>query len=95
MSKDREVETMKETIRLKSEEGSVLIVALIILVLLTLLGIFATKTSEVEIQIAGNDMRYKRNLYSAEAVAMECAQNIKITDVLDTGALTWLHSMGG
>ena len=86
---------MKEITRLKSEEGSVLIVALVILVLLTLLGIFATKTSEIEIQIAGNEMRYKRNLYSAEGVAMECAQNIKDTDDLDTGSLAWLHSMGG
>jgi hypothetical protein len=86
---------MKDIVKMKNEEGSILIVALVILVLLTLLGIFATKTSEIEIQIAGNDMRYKRNLYSAEAVAMEAAQTIKDTDDLDTGALTWLHAMGG
>ncbi len=86
---------MNEISRVKNEEGSVLIVALIILVLLTLLGIYATKTTEVEIQIAGNDYRYKRNVYSAEAVAMECAQNIKDTEVLDTGALPWLYAMGG
>jgi hypothetical protein len=78
----------------KNEEGSVLIVALIVLVLLTLLGIFATRTSEVEIQIAGNDLQYKRNVYSAEAVAMEGAQNIKDTDVLDVGVLGWLHGLG-
>jgi len=86
---------MREITKLKNEEGSVLIVALIVLVLLTLLGIFATRTTEVEIQIAGNDMRYKRNIYSAEAVAMECAQNIKDTAVLDTDLLAWLHNMGG
>jgi type IV pilus assembly protein PilX len=86
---------MNEISRVKNEEGSVLIVALIVLVLLTLLGIFATRTTEVEMQIAGNDLRYKRNIYSAEAVAMECAQNIKDTAVLDTGALAWLHGMGG
>lgn len=86
---------MKDIPKVKNEEGSVLIVALIVLVLLTLLGIFATRTSEVELQIAGNDLRYKRNIYSAEAVAMECAQYIKDTDVLDTGTLAWLHAMGG
>ncbi len=85
---------MNDISKVKNEEGSVLIVALIVLVLLTLLGIFATRTTEVEIQIAGNDYRYKRNVYSAEAVAMECAQNIKDTDVLDT-ALPWLYAMGG
>ena len=86
---------MNEISRVKNEEGSVLIVALIILVLLTLLGIYATKTTEVEIQIAGNDYRYKRNVYSAEAVAMECAQNIKDTETLDTDALPWLYAMNG
>ena len=86
---------MNDISKLKNEEGSVLIVALIVLVLLTLLGIFATRTTEVEIQIAGNDMRYKRNVYSAEAVAMEAAQNIKDTGDLDTAILTWLHPLGG
>ncbi len=86
---------MNDISKVKNEEGSVLIVALIVLVLLTLLGIFATRTTEVEIQIAGNDYRYKRNVYSAEAVAMECAQNIKDTEVLDTDALPWLYAMGG
>jgi len=86
---------MYDISKLKNEEGSVLIVALIVLVLLTLLSIFATRTTEVEIQIAGNDMRYKRNIYSAEAVAMEAAQNIKDTGDLDTAILPWLHGMGG
>ena len=84
---------MNEISRVKNDEGSVLIVALVILVLLTLLGIYATKTTEVEIQIAGNDYRYKRNVYSAEAVAMECAQNIKDTEPLDIDALPWLYAM--
>ena len=86
---------MTDISKLKTEEGSVLIVALIVLVLLTLLGIFATRTTEVEIQIAGNDYRYKRNIYSAEAVAMEAAQNIKDTGDLDTDILPWLHGTGG
>jgi hypothetical protein len=85
---------MKDTIEMKKEDGSVLIVALIILVLLTLLGMFASRTSEVEIQIAGNDLKYKRNLYSAEAVAMECVQTVKDADLLDPSSLTWLHALG-
>jgi type IV pilus assembly protein PilX len=84
---------MNEISRVKNEEGSVLIVALIVLVLLTLLGIFATRTTEVEMQIAGNDYRYKRNVYFAEAMAMACAQDIKNEPVLDIVALSWLHGM--
>ena len=84
---------MKQLSKLREEDGSILIVTLIILVLLTLLGIFATRTSEVEIQIAGNDMRYKRNLYSADAAAMECAGEIGTMTVIDTDADTWLLPM--
>ncbi len=81
---------MKQLSKLKEEDGSVLIVTLIILVLLTLLGIFATRTAEVELQIAGNDMRYKRNLYLADAAAMECGGEIGTMTVIDTDADTWL-----
>lgn len=59
-----------------NQEGSVLVVALIMLVLLTILGIAATNTSTLETRIAGNERVYKQNLYAAEAAAMECAQRI-------------------
>jgi len=75
------------------EGGSVLIVALIMLVLLTLLGIAATTTTEIEMQIAGNERLYKQNLYSAEAVAMECAQSLEDTD-LEAPNISWLFSLG-
>ena len=79
---------------LKNEDGSIMVVALVILVLLTLIGISASTTSEIETRIAGNDMRYKRNLYSAEAVAMECAQIMEDSAVLDAGTYTWIKGMG-
>ena len=74
---------VKEQEIVKGEEGSVLVVALIMLVLLTLIGITANKTAEVEMQISANERQYKRNLYNAEAVAMECAQVMTETDELD------------
>jgi len=52
---------------LKNEKGSVIIFALMILVLLTLIGISATKTTNVELQIAGNETAYKKALYNADA----------------------------
>jgi hypothetical protein len=57
-----------------NEEGSVLVVALIMLVLLTILGLSITTTSEVEMQIAGNERIYKDNLYRAEAAALTGVQ---------------------
>ena len=53
--------------RLRSEEGNVLITAFIFLVILTLIGIFATRTAQMDIQIAANEIPYKRNFYLAEA----------------------------
>lgn len=65
---------MQEKRLLRKEDGSVLIVALIMLVLLTVMGISATTTTNLEIQIAGNDMRYKEVFFRAEAGAMENVQ---------------------
>lgn len=65
---------MPEKSLFKNEEGSVIVLALVMLVLLTLLGISATSTSTFEVQIAGNEHRYKDNLYKAEGAVVECAQ---------------------
>jgi type IV pilus assembly protein PilX len=69
--------------RIKNEDGSILVVALIILVLLTILGVTISSTSEVELQIAGNEEQYKMNLYQAAAGAMECARFMGEEDELD------------
>ena len=58
---------MKEKRLLRNDEGSVVAVALIMLVLVTLLGIAATTTSTIEVQIAGNDKFHKKTFYTAEA----------------------------
>jgi Tfp pilus assembly protein PilX len=67
---------MKSIRMIGNEEGSVLVLALIMLVLLTLLGIAATRTSEIEIQIAGNERTYKLNFFSADGAVMECCQRV-------------------
>ncbi len=63
---------------LKNEDGIALITALMLLVLLTLLGMAATTTSVLEIQIAGNDRDYKQNFYRAETAAYEAARDMGI-----------------
>jgi hypothetical protein len=52
---------------LRSEEGSTLIVALLILVVLTIIGVSATTTSEIEIKIAGNDQFHKVAFQNADS----------------------------
>ena len=56
---------MKEKCLLENEKGSIIVLAMVLLMLLTLLGIAATTTSSIEVQIAGNEMRHKLAFYSA------------------------------
>ena len=53
--------------KLQREDGNVLITAFIFLVILTLIGIFATRTAQMDIQIAANEIPYRQNFYLAEA----------------------------
>ena len=50
----------------RNEEGVVLVLCLITLMLLTLIGISATTTSRLEAEISGNDKTYKEAFYAAE-----------------------------
>jgi len=58
---------MKKIQMIKNEDGSVLVIALVMLALLTILGITATSTSNVELQIAGNERNFKRTFFAANA----------------------------
>jgi PilX N-terminal len=58
---------MKKTSLLTNKNGSVVVLALIMLVLLTLLGMAVTRTSSIEVQIASNDRQAVDNLYKAES----------------------------
>ena len=58
---------MKEKCLLKNEDGSVLVIALIMMGLLILLGVSASTTTEIEIQIAGNERSHGIAFYAAEA----------------------------
>jgi len=53
--------------QLNNEKGTVLVVALLILVILTIIGISATTTTDIETQIAGNEKFQKIAFYAAEA----------------------------
>jgi hypothetical protein len=70
---------------INNEDGSAIILALVMLMLLTLIGTSANNTATIEIQIAGNDRDYKQLFYLSEAAAMEALQ--RISDVTDTSQL--------
>lgn len=56
----------RRVMAITNDRGSVLVIGLLTLALLSLLGAAATTTSRTEIQIAGNDKSYKEALYTAE-----------------------------
>jgi hypothetical protein len=57
------------------EEGSAIVLALVFLVVLTLIGVFSSRTATIDIQIASNEIPYHQNFYIAEGgVQREAAE---------------------
>ncbi len=68
-----------------NENGSIMVVTLIILTLATMIGVAASITTSIELQVSGNDKRYAELFYRAEAAAMVGAQAIESSPDLETG----------
>jgi Tfp pilus assembly protein PilX len=62
---------------LNNENGSAIVLALIILAVLTVIGISASTTSTVELKIVRNEKIHNQNFYYAEAGVYEGAQRIE------------------
>ena len=76
----------KITKTINNEQGFVLIASLMMLMILLVIGIAATNTTTIELQISGNDKAAKQNFYEAESSAYEGSWALKsIIDELDNG----------
>jgi hypothetical protein len=78
----------------ENEEGSVVVLSLLVLVILSIVGFSASRTSTTEKQIIRNDAIYQENFYLAESGATEAAQMLH--DTVDNSGLrdrtlTWLN----
>jgi type IV pilus assembly protein PilX len=51
----------------RNERGSVLVMALMVLTLLTIVAFTATRTSNIEIQISGNELLHQKYFFTADA----------------------------
>ena len=70
---------MKTTAILKNENGALMIlITVMLLVLLTVISIAASRTANIETKIASNEFAYQRCFYNAEGAVMEAV------DLLDT-----------
>ena len=59
---------------LKNENGSVIILAVVMLVLITLMGLSVTRLSDVDVQIAKNERGYIEGFYVADSAWREAVQ---------------------
>jgi hypothetical protein len=60
---------------LRSQQGAALIIAIMILLLLTILGIYAVTTSTLETKIAGNERILKDAFYGADG-GIDCSRMV-------------------
>ncbi len=68
----------KTTLILQNERGAVMmLVSLMLVALLTIIGIAASRTAFTEVQIAGNEYLYQRSFYRAEGAAMEVVHRLE------------------
>ncbi|UCD85166.1 MAG: hypothetical protein JSU92_02955, partial [Deltaproteobacteria bacterium] len=84
---------------LRSRRGAALIVAMLLLIILTVLGLAAIQTSKTEIEIAGNERRSRCALYASDAglqYALErvCGLNYEAIPVTDIGNDVFFWSNG-
>ncbi len=72
-----DTKVLPKKISADNEEGFILVTCLLVMVVLTVIGIAATKNTTVELQIAGNDKIYVTDFYFAEAHAYEAARRLE------------------
>jgi hypothetical protein len=63
----KEIQTMNpRTVQISNSDGWVTVAALLVLVILTIIGISAVSTSNIEVMIAANDQIHKMSFYAAD-----------------------------
>ena len=62
---------------LKNERGSIIVVALLLLVFLTIIGITATNNTRMELNVTRNSQEYKRDFYVADSGWRAAAMNLQ------------------
>lgn len=82
--------------RLQSEKGYIaLFAALVLLVLLSIIGISASRIASTEITMVRNELIYQRNFFLAEGAAMEAADRLANTADLKDHMPVWMETAHG
>lgn len=87
---------MTRPLLLNNEDGYLTIVAaLVILALLTVIGISASRVASTEATMARNEAVYKRNFYLAEGAALEAADRLAKHGNLNDNPEAWMEMVTG
>ena len=62
---------MKAEHLIKNEDGSIMIVTLLLLLLITIMGTASITTSNFEVQISDNEKKYQNDFYAADSGWMQ------------------------
>ena len=78
---------------IKNEDGYFLIIStMMLLALITIISVAASNTARTEVQVAGNNLIYQRNLYLAEGAAMQAVDLLEnATNPRDPDEVAFLH----
>jgi hypothetical protein len=66
--------------QLANENGSIMVITLLVMAILTVIGISAINQSTIDVMISGNERQYKQNFFRAEAAANEGIQRVDNAD---------------
>ena len=81
---------------LKNESGSLAIIgALVILILISVISISASRVANTEIFLARNEVVYQRNFYLAEGAALEAADHLTQYGNLRENTQSWMEMATG
>jgi hypothetical protein len=62
---------------LRNEKGSVLLISMLVLVILTLLGLVALDTTDIELMVSANDRTYKEAFNAADGGGMAAVKVVR------------------
>jgi hypothetical protein len=73
------------------DDGAMMILmSMMLLALLTIISVAASKTAITEIKIAGNEYLYQHNFYCAEGAAIETVDKMEALASVDVDSIGWL-----
>lgn len=74
----------------KDDGAMMILMSMMLLALLTIISIAASKTALTEIKIAGNEYFYQHNFYCAEGAAIETVDKLEALESVNVDEIGWL-----